>query len=251
MKINACLSVLSLLLLVVGLQTRAFGDELTDARARFTDGEFDQAAKLFEQALEKSPPSAAVFYELGRSLVKAGQEPRAALNFRRSLILDPRFAPARTALQETNIALGIAPPKPDWQTKILERVPMKALTLAGVILFWVGGFTGLAAFFFQKKRGRRLTLGFAMVFVGVGLLAVVWFCDPLITMSNTAMVLTNGGSSLLRSPTDQAEKVTSLPQGSLIEVLSQRGRWFYGALPASGVRGWFLTEGIVPLIPPA
>ena len=232
------------------LATHARADMLADARNRFRDGEYEQAAKLFEEALEKSPPSAAVFYELGRALIKTGQEARAALNFRRALILDPRFASARSALQEANVALGIPPVKQDWRAQVVERIPLDSLTLAGTVLFWAGAFTGLAAFLPPAFRRGRLVAGFLFLLFGLSLLSVAWLCDPRISLANTALVLTNGGCPLRSSPADQSEKIASLPQGGIIDILSQRGRWFYGQLPG-GSKGWFLTEGIVPLIPPA
>lgn len=228
----------------------ARADLLSDARARFNDGEYEQSAKLFEQALEKTPPSAAGFFELGRALNKSGQEARAALNFRRALVLDPRFAPARTALHEANVALGISPAKPGWRAQVEERIPMDALTLAGTVLFWIGAFSVLAAFVPSSFRRLRMVGGLLMVLLGFSAFSLVWFCDPRIACGNAAIVLTNGGSSLLSSPADQSEKMASLPQGSVVNILSQRGRWFYGQLP-EGAKGWFLTEGIVPLIPPS
>jgi tetratricopeptide (TPR) repeat protein len=240
----------SLIVLFLVLGTFARADTLSDARARFQDGEYEQAAKLFEGVLEKSPPSAAVFYELGRALNKTGQEARAALNFRRALILDPRFAPARSALQEANVALGIPPAKQAWRAQVLERVPLDSLVLAGTVIFWAGAFLGLAAFLTPALRRGRLVAGGVFLLAGLSLLSVAWLCDPRISLANTAIVLTNGGSALRSSPADQSEKVAALPQGATIDILSQRGRWFYGQLPG-GSKGWFLTEGIVPLIPPA
>jgi len=172
------------------------------------------------------------------------------LNFRRALVLDPRFAPATAALQEANLALGIPPKKQTWQGRILERIPLDTLTLTGTILFWAGAFAGLAAFFPPVLRRRRMLAGCLLLIIGTSLLAVVWLCDPRITLTNSALVLTNGGTALLSSPAEQSDKLASLPQGSILTVLSQRGRWFYGELP-DGKKGWFLTEGIVPLIPPA
>jgi len=236
------------LLLLLSFHARA--DMLSDARARFRDGEYEQSAKLYEQELEKSPPSAAVFFELGRALNKTGQEARAALNFRRALILDPRFGPARSALQEANVALGIPPGRKDWRTQVVERIPLDPLALAGTVFFWAGAFAALAAFVPPALRGRRLVLGILSLIIGLSLASVAWLCDPRIELANTALVLTNGGTSVRSSPADQSEKISSLPQGSIVNLLSQRGRWFYGLLPG-GTKGWFLTEGIVPLIPPA
>ena len=239
-----------IVVLILLLGSLAWADLVSDARARFRDGEYEQAAKLYEQSLEKSPPGAAVFFELGRALNKTGQEARAALNFRRALVLDPRFAPARTALQEANAALGIPPVKQGWRSQVLERIPLDPLALAGTVIFWAGAFAGLAAFLPPAFRGRRLVAGILFLLFGLSLLSVAWVCDPRIELANTAVVLTNGGTAVRSSPADQSEKIASLPQGGIVNLLSQRGRWFYGQLPG-GLKGWFLTEGIVPLIPPA
>ena len=243
-KILLALQIIALAASISSLQAGA----LEDARARFADGEFDKAVKLYEQAMDTGSPSAAVFYELGRAFAKAGNEARAALNFRRALVLDPRFVPAANALRESNVALGIAPPAPGWRAKVLERVPMDALTIGGVSVFWIGAFVSLFAV--RTRRGRRLVMGIALVLAGATTLAAVWQCDPRITSRTEAMILRNGGADMLSSPTDQSEKLTTMPEGSVVRILSQRGRWFYGQL-AGGTHGWFLTEGIVPLIPPA
>ena len=223
-------------------------DALADARARFSDGEFDKSVKLYEQSLETGEPSAAVFYELGRAFAKTGKEARAALNFRRALVLDPQFVPATNALRESNVALGIAPEKPSWQSKVLDRAPMDALAMGGAAVFWLGAFIGIFAV--RARRRGRLAMGILLIIVGAAAVAAVWQCDPRITSRTEALVLRNGGADLLSSPTDQSEKLAAMPEGSAVKILSQRGRWFYGQL-SGGLRGWFLTEGIVPVIPPA
>ena len=239
----ACSIILALAACVSGLHA----DALKDARARFSDGEFDTAVKLFEQALDSGEPSAAVFYELGRAFAKTGNEGRAALSFRRALVLDPRFVPAANALRESNVALGIAPEVRGWRTAILDRVPMDALAAAGTVVFWISAFVVLFAV--RSHRRGRLVWGTLLVLTGIAILVVVCLSDPRISSRTDAMVLRNGGAEMLASPTDQAEKLATMPEGTRVRILSQRGRWFYGQLPG-GAYGWFLTEGIVPLIPP-
>jgi tetratricopeptide (TPR) repeat protein len=220
---------------------------LEDARSRFNDREFDKAAALFEEASSTSLPSAGVFYELGRTYSELGNEPRAALNFERALLLDARFAPARTALRKTLTDLGIPQQPADWKTTVAERIPMDPLAIAATITFWLAAFLFLDSAFSKKKLVRVLS-AFAVLIVSGSLFATVWLCDPRIAARDAAMVLTIGGTSVLSSPADQSEKVASLPQGAVITILSQRGRWFYATLPG-GKKGWVLTEGIVPLIP--
>jgi len=226
-------------------------DSLADARARYADGEYEQAAKLFEKSLESLPPQASVLFELARCLRQTGQESRAALNFRRALVLDPRFAPARAALIETNTDLGLPKPGKNWRDQVLERIPMDSLTLAGAVLFWLGVFAVTLLVFLRPSNAKgRFALGILCLAGGAAALALAWSCDPRVTDRNTALVLTTGGASLLSAPADQSEKIAAMPDGSTVTILSQRGRWFYGRLP-DGKRGWFLTEGIIPLIPPA
>ena len=239
---------LAILLAVAACVSGLHADVLADARARFSDGEFDKSVKLYEQALESKDPSAAVFYELGRAFAKTGKEARAALNFRRALVLDPRFAPAANALSESNVALGIAAEPVRWQAKVLKKLPMDALATVGTTAFWIGAFAVLFAI--PAHRRGRLAMGIFLVLVGGAAVAAVWLCDPRITSRTEAMVLRNGGADLLSSPTDQSEKLAAMPEGSVVRILSQRGRWFYGQLPG-GTHGWFLTEGIIPVIPPA
>lgn len=240
--------VLVLLLALAACLPCLRADPLADARARFADGEFDKAVKLYEQSLETGNPSAAVFYELGRAFGKAGNEARAALNFRRALVLDPRFVPAANALRESNVALGIAPAAASWRTAVLDRVPIDVLAAGGMAVFWLGAFVLLFAV--RARRGGRLAAGGVFVLLGIAAIAAVWLCDPRITLRTEAMVLKTGGAEMLSAPADQSEKVAAMPEGSLVRILSQRGRWFYGRNPA-GANGWFLTEGIVPVIPPA
>ncbi len=247
---NPAIRAASLFALFILFAASLRADVLADARARYAEGEYQQAAKLFEQALETAQPSAAVFFEFGRCLRQAGQDGRAALNFQRSLILDPRFTPAAVALAETNTDLGIPKSAASWKDRVLEHVPMDTLALTGTALFWAGAFAVTLLFLLRAVRRRGwYALGMICLATGIGALALSWICDPRITDRNTAMVLTKGGASVLSSPAEQSEKVASLREGTQVQILSQRGRWFYGEVPG-GTRGWFLTEGIVPIIPP-
>ena len=247
---NPAFRTVSLFVLALLFTAALRADVIADARARYAEGEYQQAAKLFEQAIETAPPRAAVFFEFGRCLRQAGQDGRAALSFQRALVLDPRFTPAAVALAETNTDLGIPKPAITWRDRVLEHVPMDTLTLAGTGLFWAGAFTVTLLFLLHATRRRGwYAMGILCVAAGVGALALAWLCDPRVAGRNTAMVLTSGGASVLNAPAEQSEKIAALREGTKVIILSQRGRWFYGEVPG-GSRGWFLTEGIVPIIPP-
>jgi len=225
-----------------------FADPLSEAKARFDEREFAQAAQLFEKASESLPPSPSLFYDLGRSYMELGNTARAALNFRRALLLDPRFTPAASALRKADTQLALPAPNPGWRDQVLQRVPMDSLALGATILFWTAALMVLLGICRAQNR-NLLPFGAALLLLAFGGLALVMLCDPRISGRTTAIVLTTGGTTVRSTPADNSEKIASLPEGSLVRILSQRGRWYYG-LTGKSSKGWFLTEGIVPLIPP-
>jgi choline-sulfatase len=62
-------------------------------------GQHDEAARAFTEATSRAPKNARYAYNLGLVLMRAGR-PEAAEWFRRTLALDPSFAPARQRLAE-------------------------------------------------------------------------------------------------------------------------------------------------------
>ena len=228
----------------------ARADFLSGSRERSADGEHAAAAELLGKHLQTAPPSASLFFELGQSFEKSGNEPEAALAFRRASILDPGFAPAANALRESNAQLGAPELKPGWRGFVAARLPMDPAALAAAALFWLGAFLFLAALAFEKTNKRLRNLGFLSAAAGLLLAAPAFLADPRIPASREVAILSANGSTLYKIPSeDPAEKITALNAGTVLRILSARGRWFHGELPG-GQRGWFPQEGSMPVIPP-
>ena len=243
----ALIAIFYLVLVISPMQ----GEFLDQARDRFAHGEYESAATFFEKHFQSSPPSSAAYYELGQALQKSDKDVEAALAYRRSLLLDPRFVPAAEGLREINARLGVSSPLPSWQARWAEKVSSDLSVLAGVVLFWFGAFSLLAAFAFSKKRTLLLSVGCLLLIIGLASCLLAAFTDPRILEARQVMVMNPAGVSLYKVPSeDSAEKITTLNQGSLVEILSARGRWLHVELPG-GQRGWFLHDGITPVIPAA
>lgn len=237
-------------LLAIGvLVSTASADSLSEARERVANGEHESAIPFFERHLQASPPSAEVYFELGRAHEAAGNEARAALAFRRTIILDPAFKPAREALRNANIQLGLAASQEGWRTAVASRVPLDFIANFGAVIFWVGAFLLVAGLFFSIPRAAKF-FAFAMGAIGLAAVALAWTADPRVGEARAAMILAREGAVLYRTPSeDDSEKITTLGQGSVLKILSVRGRWFHGELPG-GQRGWFLQKGTEMVIPP-
>ncbi len=67
-------------------------------------GDLGEAEKAFGEALQRGGPDAQQYaYNLGLAILRQGRRVEAAGYFRRSLELDPRFAPARSRLAELGV----------------------------------------------------------------------------------------------------------------------------------------------------
>lgn len=227
------------------------GGDLEQARDRLAHGEYESAATYFEKHLQSAPPSSAAYYELGQALQKSEKEAEAALAYRRALLLDPRFAPAAEALREANARLGVSSSASGWQARWADKIPSDPSALAGAVAFWLGAFLLLVAFAFSKKRALLFSAAAVLLFAGLSFCILAALTDPRISEARQAMVMNLSGVSLYKVPSeDAAEKITSLNQGSIVKILSTRGRWFHVELPG-GQRGWSLQDGITPVIPAA
>ena len=243
----------SIFILLVGILSALplQADSLAEARDRAAHGEYESAATYFEKHLQSAPPSAAAYFELGQVLQKSEKEAEAALAYRRSLVLDPGFAPAANALRESNARLGVTAPVQNWRSLLGEKIDADTAVLVGCIAFWVGVFLLLATLAFSKKRLLFLSLGLFLLLAGFASSLASAFTDPRIFEAKQSMVMNLAGTSLYKVPSEDAsEKITTLNQGSTLKILFARGRWFHVELPG-GQRGWVLQDGVTRVIPVA
>jgi tetratricopeptide (TPR) repeat protein len=226
-------------------------DPLEQARDRSSHGEYESAISYFEKSIQSSPPSAAVYFELGQALEKSGKEAEAALAYHRSLLLDPGFQAATDALQKSNARLGVTVPASGWRDRLAARIPFDSTVVLGCVAFWIGGFLFLAAFLRPKNRLVMLSLASLLILFGAALCLVAALGDPRITRARQAMVMNLAGTILYKVPSeDSGEKITTLHQGSTVKILSTRGRWLHIELPG-GQRGWCPSQGITAFVPSA
>ena len=243
----------SIFILLVGILSALplQADSLAEARDRAAHGEYESAATYFEKHFQSAPPSAAAYFELGQVLQKSEKEAEAALAYRRSLVLDPGFAPAVNALRESNARLGVTAPVQNWRSLLGEKIDADTAVLVGCIAFWVGAFLLLATLAFSKKRLLFLSLGLFLLLAGFASSLASAFTDLRIFEAKQSIVMNLAGASLYKVPSEDAsEKITTLNQGSTLKILSARGRWFHVELPG-GQRGWVLQDGVTRVIPAA
>lgn len=219
---------------------------LADAEAALSAGDYEKAARDFQTALSASPPSAALYYNLGMALKKSGDAGGAALNFRRALLLAPRMTDARMALSDLDRSQGIPLAATSWRSRIAERAPLAVLLHPGSLLFWLGAFGFLAAAFKARKWG--LWVGGLCAILGALLFAAGSLADPRLTWKDGAVVVNPEGAALLAAPAERSEVLAKLPAGSPLLSTKTRGEWAWASLE-NGTSGWLPAAAIAPLVP--
>lgn len=81
-------------------------DVLAQARQAYGAGQFQQAASLYQRAVDLSPRNARAFAGLGSSLVRAGEHRGAVVAYLRAVELEPKSADLRSRLAEAYASAG-------------------------------------------------------------------------------------------------------------------------------------------------
>ena len=191
--------------------------------------------------------SAELWYNRGLAEEKIGNAPAASLSFRRALLLDPGFAPARRQLGVVLGVLGI-PFVSGWAETLPAMIHPDHLVLAGSVLGWIGI---LALIVLLVKGCRRKWLVLAallLILVGHGGAVIGTLVDPRLSATKVAVVTTKEAQELKSTPADSAASTGSALPGSMVRILSHNGAWCYVSVGA-GLTGWIPSEAAIPLLP--
>lgn len=230
--------ILSLLVFVVATSVAPAQSttEFGKANQEYAAGDFDGAIRDYEELVRSGQDVPNVFYNLGNAYFRKKAFGHAILNYERALALDPRHPEAQANLRITRDearALELVPTK--WE-RVLAMATQNEYAIAASVAFWVCAFSAVALIFSARHRGRRILLCvLSLAVVAIGIFAV-WQAEVGKRGVGLAIVTTENTDARLATA-DTANRVLTLPAGSEVQVLSQRGDWIYAILPNS-LRGW-------------
>ncbi len=235
----AALLVACLLSFLPGRANAAAGPFEAANRA-YEQGRFSEAKIGYEKLVEAGEWSANLFYNLGNADHRLGAPGRAILDYERSLALDPAHPEARANLEVLRKLTGAKRRATVWQDKLLGW-PAGDLWVAGAAAAgWIAIF-GLALLF-TAKRAEKSGLWFitSVSFLTCAyLVAVLWWQHQ---DSTTAIVVAQSTEARLQ-PADSAGLAETLPAGSRVQILRERGEWLYCMLPGQKP-GWIPRPAI-------
>ena len=106
--------------------------------------------------------------------------------------------------------------------------------VAAAVAFWIGIFS-IAALAFNRRRGL---IALSILSLSIFALAMLASYELDRGKNGRGLAIVTGENVEARLATaDNANRVLTLPAGSEIKVVSQRGDWIYAALP-NNLRGW-------------
>jgi tetratricopeptide (TPR) repeat protein len=217
---------------------------LEKANQAYREGKYEEARANYLQLISTGMTAPELFFNVGNTWLKEGEQGRAILNFRRSLILDPNFAPAQQNLDSVLRSLGSAEEHPFYQWLRLRSDFWFTFT---AVFFWLTAIAALLWVIDQRLRAtsKVALLVFAPVFV-LSLAVTIWVGDGM-KDANLAVVV-DQNADVRFGPAASSRTLVTMGAGQELKLVAERGDWTFCRLD-NGLSGWIHTQSVERLLP--
>lgn len=227
-----------------GAGTLPAADDPAFAKANqaYAEGRFQEAADGYQSLVESGRWNANLFYNLGNAWFRLGDFGKTILNYERALALDPRHPEAMANLRLARDEARALELRKGGMERYLAMGTPTQYAVAAAIAFWFVLF-GIARLFFLQRRsaGRLAMIVFATAVCALSVFALYTLENG--TQGRALAIVTGKDIEARLATADNASSVLTLPPGSEIRVLSERGDWVYAALP-NEQRGWIPARAL-------
>jgi len=228
--------VLAVLLAGTSIGVAQSNPQFAKANQEYAAGDFNAAINDYEELVRSGRDTPNLFYNLGNAYFRKKDLGRAILNYERALALDLHHAEAQANLRiarDDARALELTPAKFErW----LSVATANQYAISAAIAFWVLAFC-VVVLIFSRRRSRSV-LALSILSLSIFAIAVVASYQLSHGKNGPGLAIVTGDKVDARLATaDNANRVLTLPAGSEIKIVSQRGDWIYAALP-NNLRGW-------------
>lgn len=224
--------------------TKAEGD------SAYMRNDYASAIQIYENLLKKGE-AAEVYYNLGNSYYKAGDNAKAILNYERALLLQPGNSDIRANLDiARSKTIDKVVPVPEiffvsWTKSLINSMSIDAWAKLGVV-FFILLLVSLYLFFFSKQTLWKKT-GFiaGLVFLVLVILSNIFASQQKneLTNRNDAIVLTP--SVTVRStPSDSGTSLFILHEGHKVEIKDNSMREWKEIRLEDGKVGWVPASSV-------
>ncbi len=210
--------------------------QFANANQEYAAGDFKAAIDDYEELVRSGRDTPNLFYNLGNAYFRKNDFGRAILSYERALALDPHHPEAEANLRiarDEARALELVPNR--WE-RIFAFADENQYAPAASISFWIGIFS-VATWVLGRGRGRG-PIALSILSLSIFVMAVGASYELSRAKNGRGLAVVTGDKVEARLATaDNANRVLTLPAGSEIKIVSQRGDWVYAVLP-NNLRGW-------------
>lgn len=234
-----------LLLITCLVGCTAWAENFEQGNHLFEQGKFAEAKSRYEQLVADGEWSANLFFNLGNAEFRLNSPGRAILNYERALAIDPGHVEAAANLTLARNQTGAKLRTKHWADYLIPGTNPAPFAILAAVGGWLVVFAGTFVFLLRTKQGAAWTLaGCAGAVLAIYGGLAVWR----LSSERALGIVTAKDATARLAPAESAGIAGTLPAGSQVQVLSERGGWIYCVLPDSG-RGWFSTQAVEPLKP--
>jgi tetratricopeptide (TPR) repeat protein len=245
MKTGIVITSAGLSLLCASILTAEPGAQFAKANQEYAAGDFKAATADYEELVRSGQDTPNVFYNLGNAYFRQRNFGHAILNYERTLTLDPRHPEAQANLRvarDEARALELTPSR--WE-QLFAFANQNQYAVIAAVAFWIGLFS-IALFIFGRGRSGS-AVALSLLSLSIFAIAVVAGYQLSRGKNGPGLAIVTGENVEARLATaDTASRVLTLPAGSEIKIVSQRGDWIYAALP-NNLRGWMTANSAEPV----
>jgi tetratricopeptide (TPR) repeat protein len=220
------------------------GDDFTKdferANQQYDQGKFNEAKKLYDSIVANGHYSAVLFYNLGNAEFRLDHKGESILNYERALALEPAHPEARANLAFARDQTGAKIAARDWRDLILADLNPNTYSWAAALAGWIGLFAFVSILL--KLRTDNQALWLALVCCAA-VFGYTIFAIRHLDKERTVAIVTAKVAEARFAPADNSTLAATLPTGSRVWILEQRGAWSYCELPDNN-RAWISASTI-------
>ncbi|HEX8295785.1 MAG TPA: tetratricopeptide repeat protein [Chthoniobacteraceae bacterium] len=231
------------MLQIAGVQ--AIGAGFESANQLYEAGKFVEAREEYRQLLDGGQRTANLYYNLGNTEYRLGAPGLAILEYERALEADPSHPEAQANLKLLRGQTGARVRAEDWGDRHFPRWGNSVYVVALTVSVWAGLFA-LAALVGRSARGAPLVFAAVAFGIAIYFAAGIWRHER----RQPRAIITAEVEARL-APAESAGPAGSLPVGSEVWILSERGDWAYCELPDATNRGWINLKALERVRPKA
>lgn len=243
---TALFCLLALVALCIPHPARAGGPANFDlANHRYETGDFAGARSAYQALVDSGNYSANLFYNLGNADYRLGKKGDAFVAYERALALNPSHPEARANLNLLRDETGARPATLSWFERVFswpdDSTQSRTAWLAAVA-FWVLCLS--LSPLLLKRQPALLTASLSVLTLGWCAVALA-----LASCRGEIWIVKETQVPARVAPADGSKLAATLPMGSHVRLLLERGPWLYVMLPGQDqdARGWIARSALEPV----